>query len=141
MKIETKDSAGHPNGWLIPLWNATEQPGLRPDQVYATALSPHARKGPHLHMERQGQFYVITGEIRVRLRNSGGGYWTQVLRPGDAPLVVPAGTPCALYECNGEEAIVINMPSPAWTADNPDDWPVEDWLDEDPISEVKAHGR
>jgi mannose-6-phosphate isomerase-like protein (cupin superfamily) len=126
MKIPTKDTEGRPNGWLMPIWNALDSPHLRPDQVYVTAIAPHARKGPHLHMRRRGYFTVLTGEITISCPQSFG---TVTCKPGWPPVFVAAGNSCALYNYGDTEALVLNMPSPAWSAENPDDHPVTDWKD------------
>ena len=39
----TKDSKGKPNGYVLEIWSALVNPELRPDQVYLTAVAPHAR--------------------------------------------------------------------------------------------------
>lgn len=131
MKIETKDSDGKVNGWLIPLWNALERPDLRPEQVYVTAIAPRSRKGPHLHMKREGRFYVISGEVLMRGRYADGSYGEAVLGAGRVvkTFIALCGNPCALYNYGDTEALVINMPSPAWSAEDPDDHPVTDWKD------------
>lgn len=50
-------------------------------------------------------------------------------RLGQGTLHVPPGYPCALYNYGDTEALVLNMPSPAWSKDDPDECPVEDWKD------------
>ncbi len=133
MKIETKDTAGRVNGWVLPLWSALEHPELRPDQVYVTAIAPHSRKGPHLHMKRRGVFYLVGGIVRARYRlpKPNQSIYDDWKMRVDArvPVIIEPGIPCALYNYGATEALVINMPSPAWSADDPDEWPVEDWED------------
>jgi dTDP-4-dehydrorhamnose 3,5-epimerase-like enzyme len=128
MKIQTFDAAGKPNGYLIPIWNFNDDPYRQPDQVYLTTVAPHSVKGPHLHKKRRGLFCCIRGNVRIvqRFRDN-----YIELRSGDdighQLIHVTAGTPAAIYNDGDEEALVINMPSPAWSADDPDEWPVEDW--------------
>ena len=129
MKIETKDTEGRVNGWLAPIWNALEQPELRPEQVYLTAIAPHSRKGPHLHMHRRGLFFCVIGKVLVRIRRSNGSLFDIRIGMAVEKIDVPPGYPCALYNYGDTEALVLNMPSPAWSKDNPDDWPVENWQD------------
>lgn len=126
MIIPTKDLQGQPNGWLMTLWNATERPDLRPEQVYLTVVAPGATKGPHLHRKREQRYYCIRGEARVIWRERDGSYQQAAMTPG-ARLVIPAGTPSQLVNAGAEEAWLLNMPAPAWTADDPDEWAVEDW--------------
>ncbi len=124
MKIPTKDTEGRPNGYILTCWNANENPELRPDQVYVTAIAPHSRKGPHLHMRRRGYFFGISGNVRVVSGENQG----MTLGTG-VSLLIPPGVPCALYNYGDTEALVLNMPSPAWSAEDPDEHPVTDWKD------------
>lgn len=118
--IPTKDAAGRPNGWLGLIWKASEEPELRPDQVYVTAIAPGCMKGPHLHHKARSVFRTIKGEVNILMADGDGGY---SFRGKDA--VIEAGTPAALYNLGSEEALVLNLRSPEWTADDdhmPDNW-------------------
>lgn len=126
MKIETKDTEGRVNGWLCPVWSALDNPELRPDQVYLTAIAPHTRKGPHLHKVRRGCFMVISGSVTIWSRRRDGKYSEST---GERLTVVPPGWACALYNHGDTEALVLNLPSPAWSKEQPDEWPVVDWKD------------
>ena len=131
MKIVTQDSEGRVNGWLMPIWNALEQPELRPDQVYVTAIAPHCRKGPHLHMARVGRFFCVAGSVTVRMRTPKQPeyeYFDGKLT-SDAKAIIQPRIACALYNYGDTEALVLNLPSPAWSKENPDDHPVTDWKD------------
>lgn len=129
MKIPTKDTEGRDNGWICPVWNALEHPELRPEQVYVTAIAPRSRKGPHLHMKRRGLFFVISGKVVIMAVYPGVGVKHTTMEPGDNGVIVNSGAPCALYNYGDTEALVLNLPSPAWSKENPDDWPVEGWKD------------
>jgi dTDP-4-dehydrorhamnose 3,5-epimerase-like enzyme len=132
LKKPTVDSDGRYNGYLIPIWNALERPDLRPDQIYLTAVAPHSRKGPHLHRKRRGLFCCVKGDVAIRIRDADGSYRIELTGAllGYGHLVeVPAGTPCALYNDTDEVALVLNMPAPAWSREDPDEWPVEGWID------------
>lgn len=140
MKIPTLDTEGRPNGYIITCWNANEHPDLRPEQVYGTAIAPHSRKGPHLHMRRRGYFCCLSGDVTLVTRTKGIlngpgakdspviAQMTYILLPGQKKIVQP-GVPCALYNYGDTEALVLNMPSPAWSAEDPDGHPVFDWKD------------
>ncbi len=130
-RIETKDTSGNVNGWLLPIWNALEEPELRPQQVYATTITPHMRKGPHLHMKRRGYFACVKGSAVIAIRLAPDSYVMSKIGPGDEPVFVPATYPCALYNYGCEEAILINLTSPAWSEDEPDEHPVTGWEDPD----------
>ncbi len=124
-KFITKDVAGNPNGFLLPIYNHHEnffELGREPKQVYLTVVEPGHIKGPHLHYIRQGCFTCIKGNARFVLKTAEG---YQVILSGDdyeyRSVVVPTGVPAAL-QCMGEEAAyVLNMPSPAWTPDMNDE--------------------
>ncbi len=128
MKIPTFDDTGKPNGYVVPAWNVNEQPELRPDQVYLTAVAPHSQKGPHLHRVRRGLFCCIKGNVRVVLRE-GADYVT--IHSGEAHdytlIHVPPGVPACIYNDSDEEALMLNMPSPAWSKDQQDEWTVDNW--------------
>lgn len=128
-KILTKDASGKRNGWVLPLWNALEEPGLRPDQVYVTAVAPYSSKGPHLHMRRRGLFACIQGNVRLVRRVEGKYIETMIGEDyAENPVLVEPGVPCAIYNDSNVEALVINMPSPSWSAQDPDEHAVEGWL-------------
>ena len=124
-RIDTKDAAGNFNGWLVPIWRADS--GEAVSQVYLTVVLPGCTKGPHLHLKRTGRFTCIGGRAQVLMRN-GHGYEGAILSEANpAALIIPPGT-AAEIRCLGERpAYMLNMPDPAWTADEPDEWPVEDW--------------
>jgi mannose-6-phosphate isomerase-like protein (cupin superfamily) len=126
MKIQTKDVNGQPNGWLMPLWNATERPDARPEQVYLTAVAVGCAKGPHLHLRREQRYYCIRGSVKIVARPFESVYEDVDLSEGDA-LVVFAGVPSQIINMGTDEAWIINMPAPAWTPEDPDEHPVDNW--------------
>jgi mannose-6-phosphate isomerase-like protein (cupin superfamily) len=97
--------------------------------VYVTSIAPRSRKGPHLHNVRTGRFACIIGEVRIQVRLKDGAHDGFMIKPGSSLAVIPPGFPCALYNYGDTEALVINMPNPAWSKENPDDHPVMDWQD------------
>lgn len=131
MRIPTTDTEGRPNGWVQPVWSVLESPELRPEQVYITAIAPRSRKGPHCHHVRRGFFVVISGTVRIRWKDDDTYYDLLYGEKGGsrASCVIDPGIPCALYNYGDTEALVLNLPSPAWSADNPDEHPVENWED------------
>ena len=128
LKIPTIDSQGRSNGFVLPIWSALDHPELRPEQVYLTAIAPGTRKGPHLHMKRRGVFVVLAGEITL-VKRTGTATTSVYKTAGTGYTIVPPGTPCALYNFSDKEALVLNLPSPAWSAEDPDEHPVADWVD------------
>ena len=136
MRIDTKDASGKQNGFILTLWNKHEQ-DWTPEQVYLTVIEPGKTKGPHLHMRRCGRFVCIKGNVEVvqRIGDKYGAPAPHTIylgmhtgeRFGHRMVEVPPGTPAMLENSGDEPAYVINMPSPAWRADDPDEWPVEGW--------------
>lgn len=127
MKIPTKDRAGNQNGWLIPVWNSLGS-DYKPAQVYVTAVLPGMRKGPHLHKKRAGRFCCISGNCDIVMQSDDGLYH-RIKDMGLTHQAVHAcaGTPLEIICTSTEPAILINMPMPAWSTDDPDEWPVENW--------------
>jgi len=127
-KIETHGADGLRNGFVLTLWNSHED-DWQPEQVYVTVIEPGCSKGPHLHKVRHGRFVCIAGNVRVRLRREDGRYEQHV--SGDdhqhAMIEVPPGVAAELINDSYRNAIVINMPNPAWRADDQDEHPVENW--------------
>lgn len=124
-KIKTYDRRGQEEtGWLLPIWNSTDGP--RVDQVYLTVISQGQMKGPHLHMVRRGLFKCIRGSVQLVTR-AGRGYRMMNLGIDTEPVVVLPGTAAALYNRGVGDAYVLNMPSPAWDKNNPDEHEVAGW--------------
>lgn len=134
-RIETKDADGKPNGFLIPIWHVDQGPKI--DQVYLTTILPGSQKGPHLHHVRRGLFTCIKGTPLAVWRFDGS-YREVQMREGSQFEVQP-GIPVAFYNFGPGEAYLLNMPSPPWRADEPDENPVSDWTYE-PVMET-ASGR
>jgi hypothetical protein len=111
------------------IWSVLMNPELRPAQVYLTAAIPHSRKGPHLHHKRRGVFICVKGNVRIVQKLD----YVHVEMTGVdhdyAQVVVSPGIETAIYNDGDTEALVLNMPSPAWSKEDPDEWPVEGWID------------
>lgn len=127
-KIPTRNKEGEKNGFLIPIINILDgfiDPEEWPKQVYCTVASPGEIKGPHLHKERYGLFTCIRGNIKIVTREDGD--YKEYFSGEDhsfRTIYVPAGIPSALVNISREDAYILNMPCPSWSAENPDDWPV-----------------
>ena len=159
MKIPTHrtDSAAS-TGYIIPIWSSIDQPTLRPDQVYVTASAPYSRKGPHLHLTRRGMLVCISGDVVIatapvrpvyqKVEGPAGGvsfnadlvtgysvigpytlHSSSATRDRHQQVLVDPGLACAIYNPEGKEAMVLNLPSPAWSKEKPDEWKVEGWED------------
>jgi hypothetical protein len=124
-KFITRDSTGDTNGYLVPIYNVHDgffSAGKEPKQVYLTVIGPRKIKGPHLHFVRTGCFTCIKGNMRFVLKTEQG---YEVVYSGDEheyrSVIVPTGVPAAMQNLGGDEAFVLNMPSPAWTPDMNDE--------------------
>jgi dTDP-4-dehydrorhamnose 3,5-epimerase-like enzyme len=131
-RIETRDSAGWPNGFLLPIYNVHEpflDPAQHPKQVYCTVVAPRSAKGPHLHLKRWALFTCILGNVDIIVRAANDIYETY--SSGDLndfqTVQVPAGFANAIVNRGDQPAYVLNMPSPAWRPDDQDDHPVHGW--------------
>lgn len=124
-KIETRDEAGLANGWLVPIYNQKDgffAAGHEPQQVYLTVIAPHSLKGPHLHFVRTGFFTCIKGNVRIVVKVNGE-YRTYFSGEayGFCSVEIPTGVPAVLQNMGDEEALVLNMPCPAWTPNMQDE--------------------
>lgn len=124
-KFVTTSDNGESNGYLVPIYNVHEHfypDGSEPKQVYLTAISPNAIKGPHLHFVRSGCFTCIKGNVRVVMKF---GLNYEVVKSGEdydfISVMIPAGVPAAIQNLDSNEALVLNMPYPAWTPEMNDE--------------------
>ena len=123
----TTDVNGDENGFLVPIYNVNDgfvSPDKLPEQVYATVIYPLRRKGPHKHFIRTGMFTCISGNAKFVLKTNG--EYTEIYSGDDygyRTVVVPTGTPALLINISKHSnAVVLNMPAPAWTPDMNDEY-------------------
>lgn len=127
-RIATRSAEGRENGYLVPILNRHEdfvRDAQWPRQVYLTVSQPGEVKGPHLHFKRWGLFTCVKGNVKIVVRIDGR-YEEHFSGEshGHRTVQVPAGVPAALVTLGDEPAYTLNMPSPAWQADDRDDWDV-----------------
>jgi dTDP-4-dehydrorhamnose 3,5-epimerase-like enzyme len=121
----TKDEEGQENGFLVPIYNVHDKvfpKGEEPQQVYLTSVKPATVKGPHLHFVRRGYFTCIKGNVRVVLKVEG--KYQEYFSGEDHDynsIEVPTGVPAAVQCLGEEEALMLNMPYPAWTPSQNDE--------------------
>ena len=114
------------NGFLISLYNINDKffsPGKEPQQVYLTTILPQSVKGPHLHYIRTGYFTCILGNVKIVLKTESG--YKEFYSGTDynyLSVEVPAGIPAVIQNIGSIEAILINMPNPAWTPNMNDEY-------------------
>lgn len=127
--VVTRGKDGEYNGWLLPIWNATES-DYRPDQLYLTVVNPGCVKGPHLHLKRAGRFVCVKGNVKIVTRTLDAyteHFTGDEVTNGFQVVSVPPGVAAAIYNVGDVPAYVLNMPTPAWTPEDQDDNPVIDW--------------
>lgn len=122
---ETFDENGEKNGILIPIYNANDEIypiKAGPRQVYLTTVKVGKIKGPHLHFIRTGYFTCVSGDVRIVVKIDGN-YNTYFSGENYdyASITVPTGIPAAVQNIGQKEALVLNMPSPAWTPEMNDE--------------------
>ncbi len=124
-KIPTRDNRGEPNGYLVPIYNVHDAffaPGAEPKQVYLTVILPGTRKGPHLHYIRTGFFTCIRGNVKVVVKIED--RFVEFFSGEDheyRSVEVPAGRAAMLVNVGPTDALVLNMPNPAWTPEMNDE--------------------
>lgn len=125
-KFITKNEQGIVNGFLVPIYNLKEgffKKDEEPQQVYLTSVLPNIIKGPHLHFIRRGFFTCIKGNVRVVLKIEG--EYKEFYSGQDyeyRSIEIPTGIPAAIQCLGTDEALILNMPFPAWTPDMKDEY-------------------
>jgi dTDP-4-dehydrorhamnose 3,5-epimerase len=129
VKIPTKNNRGIENGFLVPIINIHDcfvEIEQWPKQVYLTVANPGEVKGPHLHKKRWGLFTCIKGNVKIVIKVDGN--YEEYYSGEDFDfntIQVPPQHPAAIVNICREDAYVLNMPSPSWSAEDPDEWSVE----------------
>jgi dTDP-4-dehydrorhamnose 3,5-epimerase-like enzyme len=124
-RFVTKDAAGQPNGYLVPIYNAHDgffAPDRQPQQVYLTVVAAGRTKGPHLHFVRTGFFTCVRGNVKIVVRTEAGyeEHWSGEDHEYRS-VEVPTGVPALLVNPGPGDAFVLNMPCPAWTPEMNDE--------------------
>ena len=122
---KTFDEQGEVNWSLVPIYNENENKypiENGPKQVYLTTIKVGKIKGPHLHFIRTGYFTCISGDVRIVVKTDGA-YKTYFSGESYdyASVTIPVGIPAALQNVWQKDALVLNMPSPAWTPEMNDE--------------------
>lgn len=128
-RITTFDKDKNPNGWIMPFYKQNDPDFADYDVrfIYASAIAPRTRKGPHVHLKRECRLVPILGRIIATVRVNG--EYRSVILDSAKPevLIVKAGTPFCLENEEGTEAIVVNLANHIWMPDDQDNYPVNDW--------------
>ncbi len=87
-------------------------------------MAPGAVNEPHSHMKRWGIFTCVKGNIKIVVRTPNGyKEFFSGENHGNQKNEVHADWQSVLQNQGNIEALVLNMPSPAWTPDDQDDHP------------------
>ena len=127
-KYITKNNSGNPNGFVVPIINKHDkfvEDEQWPQQVYMTVASPNEIKGPHLHLKRWGLFTCIKGNVKIVVKINEQFYeyfWEKNMNIKQ--FKYQPEFLAALINIGNEDAYILNMPSPAWHADDLDEWEV-----------------
>jgi dTDP-4-dehydrorhamnose 3,5-epimerase-like enzyme len=119
--IYTKDSKGNHNGGVMNVVNQ-HLDGYPIEQVYMTFCEPNMIKGPHMHTGMKiDRFYCIQGKASIRCRNEKTGvFFLFELEALDKQLlVIPPYNSHQIIESNGEECIILSMPTEGYNPDQP----------------------
>ena len=119
--IATHDKDKRPNGYLLTLANIHE--GALPiEQVYITVCDPGDVKGPHMHEgDKHDRFYCIEGRAVVVCRNEETGQIDEFLLEAlsNNYLLIPPYNSHAVVALDGKRAVVLSMPSEAYSPGKP----------------------
>jgi dTDP-4-dehydrorhamnose 3,5-epimerase-like enzyme len=122
--IRTKDKLTQSeNGIFVPVWRDWDSKlSIVPSMVYYMTLDPGTSKGPHLHKLRTSNITCISGKVKVVLKSEGT-YETTFLKASEPCMIeVLPLTGLLISNESDETAIVLNICSPAWHPDNPDNY-------------------
>ena len=112
-KVQTKDHAGNPNGFLIELLKDGDK-----TTAYLTAAIPGAFKGYHLHRIRAARYCVVKGKMKITMYTNRDGKWELEEKVLDAAnperLFIPKDVATGLENIGDEEAWLVNYPDPAY---------------------------
>ncbi len=115
-KVQTFDSNGKPNGWLMELYK-DKNTGEK-TEGYLTAALPGAFKGYHLHRVRVARYVALKGKMKITTYAQENGAWVKsetVLEAGvPKRMFIPKNIATGLENIGTEEAWLINYPDPAY---------------------------
>ena len=126
------------NGVFVPLWRDWDsQYAIDPKMVYFMTVKKGTRKGPHLHKKRTGYITCLSGKVSLILKQ--GGAYERVECDAARPTTVEILPGVGLLAINGgdEDALLLNICSPAWHPDDQDSYPADfSDFEADPVGRV-----
>ena|SRR3990167_6844345 len=120
-KVETHDTNGNQNGFLIELYKDGPK-----TTVYLTAAYPRAFKGYHLHKVRASHYVCLKGKMKITVYedpDTGLKDKQEFILDSNTPerLLFPTNVYIGLENIGEEEAWLINFPHPAYDPDLKDE--------------------
>jgi dTDP-4-dehydrorhamnose 3,5-epimerase-like enzyme len=121
-KVNTKDSNGKENGWLLEMFKGPENK----TEVYLTSVIPGSFKGFHLHRIRASRYVCLRGKVRIITYEFRNGYWNKPETPhwdrsentldSSFPqrLLISPEVAVGIENIGDTEAWLINYPFPAY---------------------------
>lgn len=108
-RVETHDSFGSPNGFLVELYKDGPKTTL-----YLTAAFPKAFKGYHLHAVRSSHLVCVKGRMKITIVD--GTEKVEHVLEGSRPerLFIPTNVWIGYENVGDGEAWMLNFPSPPY---------------------------
>lgn len=120
--VKTRDLAGKDNGWLMEI--ASSRDGwskfLDNAQVYLTTVLSGKKKGWHLHHKKENQLTCIRGRVILGVKR--GDKIEEMEMNADQPVTVRVapGVPLCFYNPGDEPAYILNLCSPSYDSNDPE---------------------
>jgi hypothetical protein len=112
---------------------ATQSVKVEVTEPVVSAVHHHPTCHCPLCRDDKGVQYPVTTTVPGRSRHVATGPVTlsvsSAAKDKYQRVVVEPGVACALFNPEGKETIVLNMPSPSWSKEEPDEYVVEEWVD------------
>jgi len=108
-----------PNGFMLPLWNDSEDFPFDTRFIYATTCNPFTVKGPYCHTKRSGLLCVIFGKIVYVHKKPGEHFFQEEEIDADTNPVrflIPVGEEYCFIGLGDKEALLINICDYPWKA-------------------------
>jgi predicted O-methyltransferase YrrM/uncharacterized RmlC-like cupin family protein len=122
-----------PEGSMFPIYRDWDNfhEGYVPEMVYASTMAPDTEKGPILHRKRREYITAISGEVQMEYYEHGNLHRVPLRnKDGVSKIVtIPPGVPKKLINVDrNSEAVIINLPSPAWRPEDQDTEKFTSWM-------------
>lgn len=122
-----------PDGELFPVYRDWDEwhNGYVPKMAYISIMRPETKKGVILHKKRTAYITAISGNIILEYANNKTLIQTILsdeIKNDHWIIKIPPNVPIMLYNKSiNSQAIILNLPSPAWHPDDQDTYKFNDW--------------